>query len=126
MNESKTAQFAVPAFWKRALYMVLFAIAYSLAELVLGVVVLVQFFTVGFTGRANEPLLRLSNNLAAYVRQIYRFLAYNDETMPFPMGEWPDEPAEGAVWRQDAEPVATQSTGPTSTGPETDSVGSSG
>lgn len=112
MNEPRTAQFAVPAFWKRTLYMVLFAIAYSLAELVLGVVVLVQFFTVGFTGRANEPLLRLSNNLALYVRQIYRFLAYNDETMPFPMGEWPDEPADGDVWRREVEQAAPADVAP--------------
>jgi hypothetical protein len=99
MSSEPRPQFAEAAFWKRVLYMLLFAIAYSVAEMVLGLIVLVQFFLLLFTGAASEPLLRLSNNIAAYVRQVFRFLAYNSEDMPFPIGEWPDEPADGDHWR---------------------------
>jgi len=90
-------------FWRRALHMVLFAIAYSVAELILVLVILVQFVTILFTGRASEPLLRFGNGLATYVRQIFRFLTYNTEAMPFPFADWPEEAAEGESWRAPAE-----------------------
>jgi hypothetical protein len=86
----------------RALHMVLFAIAYSIAELILVLVILVQFVTILFTGRASEPLLRFGNGLATYVRQIFRFLTYNTEAMPFPFADWPEEAAEGERWRAPA------------------------
>jgi hypothetical protein len=100
MSSESRPQFAEAAFWKRVLYMLLFGITYSVAEMVLGLIVLVQFFLLLFTGAASEPLLRLSNNIAAYVRQVFRFLAFNTEEMPFPIGEWPDEPADGDHWRE--------------------------
>lgn len=99
MEHSSQSHFRDVGFWKRALHMVLFAIAYSIAELILAVVILVQFVTILFTGRASEPLLRFGNGLATYVRQILRFLTYNTETMPFPFADWPEEAAEGDRWR---------------------------
>ena len=111
MASESRPQFAEAAFWKRVLYMLLFGITYSVAEMVLGLIVLVQFFLLLFTGAASEPLLRLSNNIAAYVRQVFRFLAFNSEEMPFPIGEWPDEPADGDHWRErPAAPVRSEAT----------------
>ena len=85
--------------WVRLLYMIFFAIAYSIAEVVLGIVTLVQFVIVLITGNANDNLLRLGNNLSAYVYQVFRFLTFNTETQAFPFSDWPDEPvAEDNVW----------------------------
>jgi hypothetical protein len=81
--------------WLRALFMVLFAIAYSIAELVITIVVVLQFFVVLFAGRANENLLALGNNLSTYVYQILQFETFNTETRPYPFQSWPSaEPGE--------------------------------
>ena len=87
-----------PEFWKRALYMIAFAIAYSIAELVVLLVVVMQFLTILFTGRASEPLLQFGSSLADYVRQILHFVLYNSEQMPFPFADWPQPPAGGERW----------------------------
>ncbi len=75
--------------WMRALYMLLFAIIYSVAEVVIGFVVLLQFLTLLFTGASNERLLKLGQSLSTYVYQIMLFLTFNTETHPYPYGAWP-------------------------------------
>ena len=87
--------------WTRALFMVLFVFAYSIAELVITLIVIFQFFSVLFTGRANTPLLEFGANTSAYVYQILRFQTFNTETRPFPFSSWPEEEAGGSQWTQD-------------------------
>jgi len=87
--------------WIRGLYMIFFAIAYSLAELVILLVVVFQFVAILLTGRANENALRLGNNLSTYVYQIFQFQTFNSETRPFPFADWPDENLQDNVWRDD-------------------------
>ena len=84
--------------WIRALYMVLFAIAYSIAELIITLLVIFQFLTILFTSHANEPVLRFSNNLSTFVYQILQFVTFNTETQPFPFSSWPDEDLEDNRW----------------------------
>jgi len=105
------------AFWKRALYMILFAIAYSIAELIVAVIVIVQFLTILFTGRANETLLQFGNSLSAYVWQILRFVMYNTEHMPFPFSDWPLEPVDGDRWRVGAGAVVVRDEPVSESGP---------
>ena len=88
-------------FWQRTLYMLLFVIAYGVAEMIAGLIVVVQFVTILVNRKANETLLRFGNSLSAYVRQILRFVMYNTEEMPFPFSDWPQEPADGDRWRGD-------------------------
>lgn len=114
MAESSQSRFGEAAFWKRTLLMILFGLAYSIAELVIALAVVVQFISILATGRANEALLRFGNSLSAYVRQILQFVLYNTEDMPFPFADWPDEPAGGERWRSgvgvaDASPPAVAS-----------------
>ncbi|MFP6815301.1 MAG: DUF4389 domain-containing protein [Pseudomonadales bacterium] len=80
--------------WMRALFMVLFAIAYSVAEAVVVLLVLFQFVTVLLTGHANQKALRLGHNLSTYVYQILQFQTFNTESRPFPFSDWPDEALE--------------------------------
>jgi len=84
--------------WIRALYMVFFTIAYAVAETVTTLLVIFQFLAILFTGHANEPLLRLGNNLSIYIRQILQFVTFNSETRPFPFSDWPDEDHTGDRW----------------------------
>ena len=91
--------------WSRVLYMILFAIAYNLAEFILFFVVVFQFFTTLITGVVNEPLLRFGNNLSVYIYKILRFLTFNTEQHPFPFEPWPNEAPGGESW-SGAAPIA--------------------
>ena len=84
--------------WRRALFMVLFAVLYGVAEFVLGVVVIVQFVIVLFTGSANEQLLRLGSSLSIYVYQVFRFLTFTGDEQPFPLSVWPVDEVEDSPW----------------------------
>ena len=75
--------------WMRLLFMVLFAILYSAAEVVIAVVVVFQFFTLLVTGKKNEKVLAFGGQLAAYVYQGFHFLTFNTERMPCPRDSWP-------------------------------------
>jgi len=86
--------------WKRALFMVLFAILYGLAEIVIWAVVIFQFLVVLFTGAKNERLLDFGQKLTTYIYQIVLFQTFNTEAHPFPFGDWP----EGAPIASPAEP----------------------
>ena len=77
--------------WLRALFMLFFALAFAIAELLIWTLAIVQFFIILFTDRANEPLLRFGNNLCAYIYGLFRFITFNTEQHPFPFSDWPDE-----------------------------------
>lgn len=76
--------------WIRGLYILLFALFYSIAEIVLWAVVIVQFGSRLITGESNERLLEFSGSLNRYVFQILQFITYRSEFMPFPFAEWPE------------------------------------
>jgi hypothetical protein len=104
MDETLKHRLTSGEFWTRALYMILFGIAYSVAEIVLTLVVIFQFFAALFTSRVNEPLLKLGQNLSRYIYQIIRFETFNTEEKPFPFSDWPDEAPTSDYWLRDHEP----------------------
>jgi hypothetical protein len=75
--------------WLRALYMMLFAVIYNVAEIVLAAVIVLQFLLVLLLGESNRRLLAFGKGLSTYVYQIFLFLTYNSEEMPFPFNPWP-------------------------------------
>ncbi len=102
MDEQIRSRLTSSDVWVRGLYMIFFAIAWGLSELLLTVTVIFQFLAVLFTGSANQPLLRFGQNLSRYHYQIARFVSFNTEEKPFPFTDWPDEEPGGERW-QDAE-----------------------
>jgi hypothetical protein len=82
------------ATWKRGLFMVLFALLYNLAELLILAVAVFQFVHKLITGEVNERLLVLGGGLSAYVYQVLRFLTFVAEEMPYPFAPWPSGGAE--------------------------------
>jgi len=75
--------------WLRGLYMLLFAIFYTIAEVVITAVVIFQFLLALFTGSSNERLLKLGQSLSTYVYQILQYLTFNSDHQPYPFGAWP-------------------------------------
>ncbi len=89
MNTSVKSNITRRGTWLRALYMVLFAVIYNITEIVLLAVVLLQFVLVLLLGESNQRLLAFGKGLSTYVYQIFLFLTYNSEEMPFPFNPWP-------------------------------------
>ena len=78
-----------PSTWIRGLYMLLFALFYSIAEIVLFAVVVIQFFFELFTGQTNPRLLMLGQSIATYIYQIIQYLTFNSDYQSYPFGPWP-------------------------------------
>jgi hypothetical protein len=77
--------------WVRGLYMILFLVIYNVAEIVTWVVALIQFGLKLFTGKPNEQLLVFGQGLSLFIYQVWRFLTFNSEQLPFPFTPWPDD-----------------------------------
>lgn len=75
--------------WVRALYMVIFFVIYSVAEVVLGAVVIFQFLSRLLTAKVNTKLLKFGADLSKFAYEILIYLTYNSESKPFPFAEWP-------------------------------------
>lgn len=89
MSNEITENLKQQSTWMRGLYMLLFAVLYSLAEFVLIAVVVLQFLLKLFTGETNPRLLKLGQSLASYIYQIIEFLTFNSDYQPYPFGAWP-------------------------------------
>lgn len=98
--------------WVRGLYMLLFAVLYSVAEAVLTVVVLFQFGSRLITGEVNSRLLEFSEGLASYIYQIVRFLCFNSDDHPYPLGPWPQTTAPAKPRSTTRSPRSRKSTPP--------------
>lgn len=77
--------------WKRLLFMLLFCLIYSVTEVVLGAVVILQFGFVMFANERNDKLLDLGANISTFIFAILNYLTFNSEQRPFPFSDWPGE-----------------------------------
>ncbi len=77
--------------WLRVLFIIMLGVVYSIAEIVLVMVVLLQIITTLVTGRTNERALGFGKQLSSYVYQILLYLTYNTDQLPFPFSDWPKE-----------------------------------
>jgi len=78
------------ATWTRLLFMVICSVLVGLASLVGSFIVIFGFLWLLFTGEVNRELRQVGQSLAAYIYEIIRFLTFNTEDKPFPLGnKWP-------------------------------------
>ncbi|MDQ6965405.1 MAG: DUF4389 domain-containing protein [Mariprofundaceae bacterium] len=80
--------------WMRLLFMLLFSIIYSVAEVVLVMVVVFQFFCVLFSGKRNDQVLSLGAQISFFIYQVLRYLTYNSDERPYPFSAWPQAQVE--------------------------------
>lgn len=88
--------------WLRGLYILIFAVIYSIAEIVIAAVVLFQFLSTLFTAKKNERLLTFGDNLATFIYQVLKYLTFNSDNKPFPFDEWPGS-SEGRTGQTDSQ-----------------------
>ena len=94
MSEEIRKNVAVEKTWVRGIFMMIYGLAYSLAEFVLIAVIVFQFLTVLFTGVKNQKLLKFGNELSLYVYQIFQYLTFNSDEKAFPLSDWPSSRSE--------------------------------
>jgi hypothetical protein len=99
MKEEMRENLIDKGIWMRGVFMVLFFIAYSIVEVLILLVALFQFVAVLFTGRVNETVLRLGNNLSFFALETFQYLTFNSNLRPFPFSPWPNEEPGGGLWR---------------------------
>ncbi len=79
--------------WLRLFFMIVVAMLYGVSRVVVGLVVVLQFFWVLFTGNTNPSLESFAQSLATYTYQIIRYLTFVSEERPFPFdSDWPTGP----------------------------------
>jgi hypothetical protein len=79
--------------WLRLFFMLVVVLLYGVSRVVMGAVVVLQFFWLLFTGDTNTRLRNLGQSLATYTYQIILYLTFNTEQRPFPFdAEWPAGP----------------------------------
>lgn len=83
-----------PDFWLRVLYTLLFAVAWQIIELLLGLLLVLQIGFRLFTGQPHTDLAGLGNSLSQYAWQIGRYVTGASEMKPWPFIEWPAADAE--------------------------------
>jgi D-alanyl-lipoteichoic acid acyltransferase DltB (MBOAT superfamily) len=75
--------------WLRGIFMLLFVLIYSVTEVIVLVVVVLQFLFVLFSGQQNTRLREFGEGLSVFVYQIMSYWTYNSEEKPFPFAQWP-------------------------------------
>ena len=75
--------------WERGLLMLLFAIAFGLAQTVLNAIAIAQFLWLLFTREPNNHLVRFGNSLAIWLTDVARYQTCATDERPFPWRPWP-------------------------------------
>ena len=75
--------------WTRLLFIILFAITYRVASVVLFAITIIQFIKALITGSPFPQLQSFGGSLAEYNKQIVEFLSFQSDDKPFPIGAWP-------------------------------------
>lgn len=78
-----------PSIWLRLLWMVIFAVIFNIAELIVAAIAVLQFGIVLFTGECNARILAFSRSLNRFIYQILSFVTFDSDERPFPFADWP-------------------------------------
>jgi hypothetical protein len=89
MTDQQAATPANRSIWLRALLMILMAMAFHLATMLLGVLAVVQFVLALLSDAPITRLCTFGRSLGQYLRQIADFVSFATEDAPFPFSDWP-------------------------------------
>lgn len=83
------------ATWLRLVFMLVSTLLLGVTCLVGSLVVILGFFWVLFTGEVNRQIRQVGQSIAGYVYELIRYLTFNTDDKPFPMGgQWPSVDSE--------------------------------
>jgi hypothetical protein len=72
--------------WVRLVFMLIYSAVLSVTTIVATAIIVLGFLIVLVTGERNEQLKFAGNAVAEYVREILRYLTFNEDRKPFPFG----------------------------------------
>ena len=72
--------------WLRLIFMLIYWAVLSVTGIVATAIIVLGFLVVLFTGERNDQLRAAGEVVADYIRDILRYLTFNDDTKPFPFG----------------------------------------
>lgn len=90
MNPELKQRLTASDTWLRGLLFLIFAVIFSITEVILAAVVVFQFLATLFTGETNTRLREFGMSLAAFLYQVVSFVTFNSDEKPFPFGPWPE------------------------------------
>lgn len=79
---------------KRGIAMLGYGFIAGFVRVVITLIAIFQFFSLLFSEKPNQPLVKFGQNLNTYQYQINQFLTVNSEMYPFPFADWPDSAPE--------------------------------
>ena len=88
MPDETKANLTSQSTWIRLIHMIVLVIAFNIAELVVGAVVVFQFLSKLLTGKANEHMKEFGAEVGLYLSCIVRFLTFETEDKPLPYAPW--------------------------------------
>jgi hypothetical protein len=75
--------------WLRGLLMILMAIAFHIAGMLLAVGAVIQFVLALVSEGPNARLIGFGQSLGRYLGQVADFVSFATEEVPFPFSAWP-------------------------------------
>lgn len=75
--------------WEKFLYLLLFAICFNVAEIVLWTITIIQFVSSLLRGAPLQQLRVFGSSLSTYLSQVADFLTFASDKKPFPIAPWP-------------------------------------
>lgn len=83
------------ATWLRLAFMLISVMLLGVTSMVGSLIVVLGFFWVLINGEANRQMQQVGQSIAAYIYELIRYLTFNTEEKPFPMGgKWPSGDSE--------------------------------
>ena len=79
--------------WIRGLFIIIYAIIFYMLYWVVWLVVVFQFVMKVLLGKLNPQLMNFSAGLTRYALQILRYVTFQSEERPWPVGPWPEADA---------------------------------
>ena len=92
--------------WTRLIYLILYAITYRIAGIVLFAITIVQFIKTLLSGSPFAQLQSFGGSLAEYNKEVVAYLSYQSDEKPFPIGPWPPQTPPPAATSDDVIIVA--------------------
>ena len=97
MDKNTSGNLKEESTWLRFVFIILFAILFNLAELVLTAVVVVQFLSTLVRGKPVSQITVFGQNLSTFLYEMLLFLTFKTDDMPWPINAWPNGPPADAA-----------------------------
>ncbi|MBL4740900.1 MAG: DUF4389 domain-containing protein [Sneathiella sp.] len=89
MDNQSSSRLKSKSTWEKFLYLLLFAICFNVAEVVLWAITIIQFVATIATGSPLRQLQVFGSSLSEYLKQVANFLTAAEDEKPFPVNAWP-------------------------------------